>query len=274
MTKGTEPRLYEFRGAKCTVYEIADQLDVSEGLVYKRIRAGIAPDDMKPNSGVYSPHIIEYNGKTQSISEWGRELGIGDDLIRSRLKRGMVMDRAMSIESQMEKKHIFHGELKTTKEISSITGMGIQGVRRLIRNKVDLDTYDFNPQEVVLTYNGKTQTINVWSDEIGIPVERIRYRIKHGFSTEEILSPKTLREKTYLYKGEQLTPTEISKLSGKSDAWVRKCIRKDLDLDTVLEGSMREKKYFYEGELRTVKEIVAITGRSKASVYRMIKGTS
>ena len=133
MTKGTEPRLYEFRGAKCTVYEIADQLDVSEGLVYKRIRAGIAPDDMKPNSGVYSTHIIEYNGKSQSITEWGRELGIGDDLIRSRIKQGMTMDRVMSTESQRENKHTFRGELKTAKEIAEILGVSRQSIARKIR---------------------------------------------------------------------------------------------------------------------------------------------
>lgn len=263
---------YDFNGSNKTVPEIAKALNVSDTLVYRWLREGIDPNAMKPSSGLYSsPNIIDYNGKSQSITEWGRELGIGDDIIRSRLKQGMTMDRVMSTESQREQKHTFMGELKTAKEISVITGMDIQGVRRLIRNKVDLDTYEFNPPEVVLDYNGKTQSIKVWAEELGIPVERIRYRIKHGFSTEEILSPQTLREKTYVYKGEQLTPTEISKLSGKSDAWVRKCIREGLDLDTVLEGSTREKKYLYEGELRTVKEIVVISGRSKAAVYRMIK---
>lgn len=134
MTKGTAPVLYSFRGYKCTVYEIAEALNITDTLVYKRIKEGIAPDDMKPNSGTYSSHIIEYNGKTQSITEWGRELGISDAVIRGRIKLGMTMDRVLSPEMQREKKHLYKGELKTAQEIADAMGKTRAQVNALIRN--------------------------------------------------------------------------------------------------------------------------------------------
>ena len=39
---------------------------------------------------------VTYQGKTQKISAWSRELGIPDSSIRSRLKRGLTVEEAMN----------------------------------------------------------------------------------------------------------------------------------------------------------------------------------
>ena len=42
----------------------------------------------------------------------------------------------------------------------------------------------------ILTYNGKTQHITDWSNELGIPLSTISVRLKKGWKTEDILSRK------------------------------------------------------------------------------------
>ena len=43
-------------------------------------------------------------------------------------------------------------------------------------------------KNVFLTYNGKTQTLAMWSEETGLVDETIRYRINHGWTVEEALT--------------------------------------------------------------------------------------
>ena len=41
--------------------------------------------------------MITYNGKTQSQSEWGRELGINHSTISNRMKKGWSIERVLSV---------------------------------------------------------------------------------------------------------------------------------------------------------------------------------
>ena len=56
---------------------------------------------------------------------------------------------------------------------------------------VDWDTQARNTSaNKVLTFNGKTQHITDWSNELGIPLSTISVRLKRGWSTEKALSQK------------------------------------------------------------------------------------
>ena len=39
---------------------------------------------------------LTYRGKTQTVSQWARELGIDPKLINARLRRGMSIEKALS----------------------------------------------------------------------------------------------------------------------------------------------------------------------------------
>lgn len=47
-----------------------------------------------------SHHVITFQGKTQILSDWSKELGIGTTTIFTRLKRGWTVERALSKSSQ------------------------------------------------------------------------------------------------------------------------------------------------------------------------------
>ncbi len=46
------------------------------------------------------------------------------------------------------------------------------------------------PKEKLLTFNGKTQGIKQWAEELRIPNITIRGRIKRGWPIEKVLSKK------------------------------------------------------------------------------------
>lgn len=63
----------------------------------------------------------------------------------------------------------------------------------------------------LLTYNGKTQTVAMWIDELNLPAGRTYSRSREGKSAEEILNPSKRELKIVLYEGESITLAELSR---------------------------------------------------------------
>ena len=95
-------------------------------------------------------HLITYNGKTQNMTQWARELGVSRGLIKDRLKSGWSVEDALTKEKREPGESILNR---------------------------------------FLTYNGKTMTASRWADELGINKGTLSYRLNQlGWSTEKALS--------------------------------------------------------------------------------------
>lgn len=93
---GSVGELFEFRGEQKTVAEIAKELNIHTSLVSRRIKDGVRPDDMKPRKVNYVREIkLTYNGKTQNISQWSRELGITEAKIQWGLSQKWSLDKIL-----------------------------------------------------------------------------------------------------------------------------------------------------------------------------------
>jgi hypothetical protein len=104
--------------------------------------------------------IISCHGKQQCRSAWAEEVGIDDERIRRRIERqGWSPEQALSVKPVIGRNQTFRG---------------IKGRR----------------DNVMLTYNGKTQCLADWSREVGIDRRLIRYRIKNGWTDEQALMVK------------------------------------------------------------------------------------
>lgn len=94
-------------------------------------------------------HFITYKGKTQTLTQWSEEFGINEETAFSRLARGW------SVEDTFCKP--------------------IQGPH----NK---------PDNVMVTYMGKTQDVAQWAAELHLRPGTIYYRLKIGWSIEDVLT--------------------------------------------------------------------------------------
>ena len=93
--------------------------------------------------------FIYYNGKTQCLNDWAKELGIQRLTLTKRIKSGWSIEEA------------FETPVTNTRKRSNQT---------------------------MITFEGMTRTINEWSEITGLPPSTIRTRYNRGWEVERILT--------------------------------------------------------------------------------------
>ena len=100
--------------------------------------------------------MITFRGKTQSMSEWARELGISRERVRQRLAKGPV-EYALDLSRLPPPKPGFHQEEKT------------------------------------LTYRGETRTISEWAQCLGISAATLYLRCRKYGTVAALSRPRYAR---------------------------------------------------------------------------------
>lgn len=94
---------------------------------------------------------VTFNGRTQNISAWARELGLDASNLAWRLRQGWTVEQAMT----------------TTPHTGNRTR---------------------KTRQVLIEYKGKTQCISHWAKEYGISNALLRLRLSKGWKMEEALT--------------------------------------------------------------------------------------
>jgi len=135
---------FAYLGPRPSPAHSVDRIDGTKGYIPGNVRWA-TPGEQARNNSIARP--VTYNGKTQTVSEWARETGIGFTTIIARLNRNYPIEDVFS---------------KTK----------VQGG---------------NSPTKILVHNGRQQTIAQWAAEIGIPKSILKKRLKAGISLDRAL---------------------------------------------------------------------------------------
>ncbi len=173
------PNYYRYGGRGITVCQ---QWDTFETFLEDM---GLRPSakhsiDRRDNNGNYEPSncywatreqqennkestiLLTHNGRTLSLAQWAKELGMSYDHIRSRYRYGW--DIASIIKTPKNKHH---------------------------RERIN------NHKSRLITHNGKTMNIAQWAKELGTTYDVLRARSRYGWSDERIITTPVKKAKLY-----------------------------------------------------------------------------
>ena len=83
--------------------------------------------------------MIEYNGKTQTLAEWCRELNLNYSLVNQRLFMGFDIERAFTESNDKRNYYEYKGEKLNINEISKRTGLTVTNVWNRINRGWDIN---------------------------------------------------------------------------------------------------------------------------------------
>lgn len=144
-------------------------------------------------------HYITYQGRTQSLRAWSDELGFDYKLVKNHIKRGKPWEEVVTfMQNKGDKKYIsditYNGKTQTLKDWCKELNINYTAAKNHRRNGEPLeDIIDFfkdgnyNHNHHMITYNGKTQSIKAWCNELHMPYDKVRGRYYRGTWTWEEL---------------------------------------------------------------------------------------
>lgn len=172
---------------------------------------------------------LYYDGRLQSKAAWADELGISWEALRKRIV-------------------IARGNLHQ-----------VLGAYRVPGKKCLYPKPLPTPQnQTMLTYKGRSQTLNAWSEETGLAKGTIVGRLSRGWTVEEALTipkrpPGGTPPKTYLFEGELRTLKEIAELAQVTTTTAKKAIDAGRDPRAIKRGP-KPASFEVDGETKTLKE--------------------
>lgn len=154
----------EFEGREQTIEEWADEVGVEYITLYTRLRSPnwtVEEALTTPADGRTNGELVTFQGVTQTLSEWAKEIGISHDALYQRLHRlNWSVEKALTYIARTRKPS--------------------------------------NPKEAkdrVITFNGKTQNVADWAKELDMPYYTLYQRLyKLDWSEEKALT-KAVRQK-------------------------------------------------------------------------------
>lgn len=151
----------DYGGRELPAVQWAGIMDVRPGLVLQRLASGmdagaaltLAPDNDET--------ILSLAGKSQPLKRWAAELGVTPSAIHGRIAAGWPMDRVLSQPLGFENRPARHLDIPVTRETP-------------------------------LTFQGRTQTAEAWSQELReslrMTFAALRGRLRLGWSVERTLT--------------------------------------------------------------------------------------
>lgn len=140
--------------------------------------------------------LVTYNGKTQTASQWAREIGLNESILINRLNRGMDVEKALTMPLQQRDKYVkinnkiqnvgqWLKENNLTKSIVKTrmqNGFSLEQALTVPVNKVNEKRGINEPKanSVMVEIDGKIQHISAWLRELETHFSTLYYRQQRG----------------------------------------------------------------------------------------------
>lgn len=229
VNKGGRERVYTFNGKTATAKKWAEILGLPISTLKSRLskksqsieRSFLTPYFQRSDEPIY----LSYNGKKMALSEWAVHLGVLEQTLKARVKRGLSPEQILRPKSLIE----FNGEKRTLSEWESITGISKQCIWYRLRHGWKIEdalAVPVNKTEAqVLEIDGVTKTISEWARDAKVTEGTIRKRMHIGWSAKEAIfcgPQKSGRvAKRVKYNGEVKTIDEWARQFGLSSSILR-----------------------------------------------------
>lgn len=135
---------------------------------------------------------ITFNGTTQTVFEWIKELGIHRNTLTKRYESG-----SKPLDAPTQHTITLDNKTMTLVEWAKATGISYQTIndrrkkglsaKEILNNNCGDTTSSWGKK---ITVDGKTHTISEWADITGLSCSTIQNRFRRGWSEEKIFSPK------------------------------------------------------------------------------------
>jgi hypothetical protein len=140
-------------------------------------------------------------GKTQTLMQWSREMGIDRKTISNRIDAGIAPESAMTIPTDTRLYITVNGEEKSVGEWAKqygITSLRIHQrltagwtPERAVTTPVPPRRKSQRSSDHYITYDGRTQNLADWARDTGIEAQTIRHRLKYGWTLERTLTERS-----------------------------------------------------------------------------------
>lgn len=133
-----------------------------------------------------------YQGRTQLLTDWAKELGISYITLKKRIDQGLSDEEIAKKPTYNNEKISAFGRLQSTKKWSEETGIDETTLRQRLSSGMDPEealTLPVQSKVLSLTYAGRTQTADEWAEELGLSPYTLRSRLYQGWPIDKVLSP-------------------------------------------------------------------------------------
>ena len=149
------------------------------------------------NNNRSSNVLLNHLGKTLSVAEWAREIGVSRMTLHSRIKRGLSVEKILSPAIQKQNTVVeIEGVSKSFSEWADETRLSEACLRRRWnlgeRGRVLLEPSRLGQP---ITINGVTKTLRQWAIQSGIPYHTAYQRFRQGMPIEDVLFVGNLKRK-------------------------------------------------------------------------------
>lgn len=295
MKRKSPTKTYTYKGETLTLKEWAVRLGMEWKVLRSRLDRKWSVEKAFETTGQVrmgpEPKKYSYQGRTQTLDGWAKELGIKPITLRKRISSGWTIEEALGTrviaeKSQVGKERILHyrGKAQTLSAWAKELGMRKSCLESRLRSGWTVDkalTVPLGGDQEVYTVNGESHTLSGWAKKLGVCTQCLKGRLERGWSIERAVTATASKANLPAkipFAGEVLSISEWARRTGLSKALISLRLKNHWSIrDALTKGpvSVAPVKIAYRGVSLTPREWEKKTGLSRdAIVARLKKGWS